>query len=193
MPTAILEGRVMSPFKPIGERARWRIVYDLLCKTPTGDVLTYEAIGEALGLDSESERHVIQMAVRRAAKEHEEADKRAIEVVPNKGYRVVEAPEHLRLARGHHKRASKSLVRGQSKVVHVDLGALEPDTRRAFEVVAAAFAAQIEFNKRFDLRQKRLEKAFEDIAARTDKTEQRTEQEIAELKARLARLEGEQT
>jgi hypothetical protein len=183
----------MSPFNPIGDRARWRTVYDLLRKTATGQVLTYEAIGEALELDPGSERHVIQMAVRRAAREHEEADNRAIESVPNKGYRVVEAPEHLRLARGHHKRASKSLVRGQSKVVHVDLGALEPETRRAFEVVAVAFAAQIEYNKTFDIRQKRLEKAFEDITARTDKTEQRTEQEIAELKARLARLEGEQT
>lgn len=172
MPAAVLEGRVMSPFKPIGDRARWRTVYDLLCKTPTGDVLTYEAIGAALGLDPESERHVIQMAVRRAAKEHEEADKRAIEVVPNAGYRVVEAPEHLRLARGHHKRASKSLVRGQSKVVNVPLGDLDPETRRAFEVVAVAFAAQIEYSRTLDMRQKRLEKAFEDITARTDKTEQ---------------------
>jgi hypothetical protein len=193
MPTATLEGRVMSPFQPIGDQARWHTVYALLIRTKTGDVLTYEAIGEALELDPKLERHAIQMAVRRAAKEHEEADNRAIESVPNKGYRVVEAPEHLRLARGHHRRASKALARGQSKVVHVDLGALDPETRRAFEVVASAFAAQIEFNKRFDVRQKRLEQAFEDIAARTDKTEQRTEQEIADLKARLARLEGEQT
>jgi len=182
----------MSPFQPIGEVARWQAVYALLRATKTGDVLTYEAIGEALDLDSKADRHAIQMAVRRAAKEHEEADKRAIEAVPNKGYRVVEAPEHLRLARGQSRRASRALVRGQSKAVNVDLGLLEPETRRAFEVVAAAFAAQIEFNKRFDIRQKRLEKAFEDIADRTDKTEQRTEQEIAELKARLARLEGEQ-
>lgn len=183
----------MSPFKPIGEVARWQAVYALLRATKTGDVLTYEAIGEALELDPKLERHAIQMAVRRAAKEHEEADKRAIEAVPNKGYRVVEAPEHLRLARGHHRRASKALVRGQSKAVNVDWAALDPEARRAFEVVVAAFAAQIEFNKRFDVRQKRLEQAFDAMAERTDKTEQRTEQEIAELKARLARLEGEQT
>lgn len=183
---------LMSPFKPIGDQARWQTVYALLVRTKTGDVLTYEAIAEALELDSKRDRHAIQMAMRRAAKEHEEADKRAIESVANKGYRVVEAPEHLRLARGHHRRASKALVRGQSKVVHVDLGALDPETRRAFEVVASAFAAQIEFNKRFDVRQQRLEKAFEDITERTDKTEARTEQEIAELKARLARLEGGQ-
>lgn len=182
----------MRPFQPAGDRARWRIVYDLLRNTGVGEVLTYEAIGEALSLDPEGDRHRIQMAIRRAAREYEVTDNHAIEAVANEGYRVVEAIRHLDLARGQAGRAKRALVRGQSKVVHVDLAALQPEARRAFEVVAAAFAAQIEFNKKFDLRQKRLEDAFDAIAARTDKAEQRTEQEIADLKARLAKLEGEQ-
>jgi hypothetical protein len=179
----------MAPFRPAGDRARWRIVYDLLRATETGSVLAYEVIGEALELDAESSRHVIQMAIRRAAKEHEEADLRAIEAVPNQGYRVVAAGEHLRLARGQSQRAGKALARGQSKVVHVDLSGLEPETRRAFEVVARAFAMQLEFNKRFHVRQDKLEDAVASMTERTD----RTEQEIADLRARLARLEGEQT
>lgn len=178
----------MSPFEPIGSQARWRTVYGLLCATATGDVLTYEAIGAALGLDPDSNRHAVQMAVRRAAKEHEENDRRAIEAVPNEGYRVVEAPEHLRLARGQQKRAGKALARGQSKVVHVDLSGMEPETRRAFEVVARAFAMQMDFNRRFDVRQAKLEETITSMSERTE----RTEQEIADLKARLARLEGEQ-
>lgn len=179
----------MSPFEPVGAKARWRIVYDLLRATGTGEVLSYERIGEALGLDHAADRHGIQMAVRRAAKEHEVNDRRAIEAVPNAGYRIVEAPEHLRLARGQQKRAGKALERGQSKVVHVDLSGLEPETRRAFEVVARAFAMQMDFNKRFDVRQKRLEESVDAMSERTE----RTEQEIADLKARLARLEGEET
>lgn len=179
----------MAPFQPAGDRARWRVVYELLRETQTGDVLTYGEIGAALGLDPDGERHALQMAVRRAAKEHEVADRRAIEAVPNVGYRVVEAPEHLRLARGQQKRAGKALERGHSKVVHVDLSGMEPETRHAFEVVARAFSMQMDFNRRFDVRQKRLE---ESLDAMTERTE-RTEQEIADLKARLARLEGDQT
>lgn len=178
----------MSPFQPAGEQARWRVVYDLLCKIETGGVLTYEQIGKALDLDVDADRHPIQMAMRRAAKEHEEADRRAVEAVPNEGYRVVEAPEHLRLARGQQKRAGRALARGQSKVVHVDLAGLAPDTRRAFEVVARAFAMQMDFNKRLDVRQAKLEQAVDAMSERTE----RTEQEIADLKARLARLEGDQ-
>jgi hypothetical protein len=178
----------MAPFQPAGARARWRVIYDLLRKLGPGDVLSYEQIGEALSLDPADDRHVIQMAVRRAGREYEEADGRALEAVPNEGYRIVNAPEHLRLAQGQQKRASKALARGHSKVVHVDMSGLEPETRHAFEVVARAFAMQMEFNKRFDVRQKRLEQSLDAMTERTD----RTEQEIADLKARLARLEGEQ-
>lgn len=178
----------MSPFRPAGDRARWRVVYDLLLSTKTGGVLTYEQIGAALDLDVDGDRHAIQMAMRRAAKEHEEADRRAIEAVPNAGYRVVEAPEHLRLARGQQKRAGKALARGQSKVVHVDLSGMEPQTRQAFEFVARAFAMQMDVIKRLNVGHSKLEQAVTNMSERTE----RTEQEIADLKARLARLEGEQ-
>lgn len=179
----------MALFQPRGERARWRVIYDMLRGSAVDDVITYERLGEALGLDPGADRHVIQMAMRRAAREHEVSDKRAIDVIPNTGYLIVQAPEHLRLARRHQKKSSKALERGQSKVVNVDLSGLEPETRRAFEVVARAFAMQVDFNRRFDVRQAKLEQA---VSAMTERTE-RTEEEIAELKARLARLEdGEQ-
>jgi hypothetical protein len=175
----------MAPFEPVGQRARWKIVYGLLTAAETGTVVTYEEIGAALGLDPGKDRHTIQMAVRRAARQHEVADKRALDVVPNSGYMVVHAQEHLRLARKHQSKGSRSLARGQSKVVNVDLSELDPETRRAFEVVAVAFKAQVEFIRRLDVRQARLEDAVNSMTQRTE----RTELEIDDLKARLARLE----
>ena len=177
----------MAPLQPAGERARWRTVYDLLRKAATGEVITYERLAEALGLDAEADRHTIQMAVRRAAREHEVSDDRALDVIPNTGYVIVPAADHLRLARRHQKRADKSLARGHSKVVHVDMSGMEPDIRNAFEVMARAFALQMDFNKRFNVRQSRLEDAVNTMSERTE----RTEAEIAELKARLARLEAD--
>lgn len=175
----------MAAFRPIGDQARWRIVYEKLVATETGGVITYEEIADALELDAKDDRHAIQMAVRRAGREHEEVDKRAIEAVPNVGYRMVEAPEHLRLARGHQKKASTALRNGHSKVVNVDLSGLEPETRHAFEVVARAFALQMDFNRRMDVRQRQLEDNIGSIADRAA----RSEEEIAELRARLERLE----
>ncbi|BBC66956.1 hypothetical protein MMRN_38520 [Mycobacterium marinum] len=116
----------MSPFEPAGAVARWRVLYDLLGERTVGDVLTYDTMAEALELDPVKDRHTIQVAMRRAAKELEQEDKHALEPVQNVGYRIVEPEEHLKLARQHQRRSSRALVRGHSKVVNVDLSSVDP-------------------------------------------------------------------
>jgi hypothetical protein len=175
----------VTPFEPLGDKARWRIIYDLLARCSVGATVKYDDIATALGLDPDVDRHTIQLAMRRASREYEARDRRALEAVPNVGYRVVEAEEHLRLARGQQKRSTRALARGHSKVVNVDLTGVQPDVRRAFEAVAMAFTMQLDFNRRTDVRQARLEKSLDQISERHD----HSEEEIAELKKRLARLE----
>jgi hypothetical protein len=152
-----------------------------------GDVVSYAEMGDALGLSPDGDRHSIQMALRRAAREYEVTDNRALEAVPNKGYRVVEPKEHLVLARQHQRKAGRSLDRGRSKVEHVDLAGTDIETRRAFEVVAQAFALQADFNRRLDIRQEKLE---QQVAA-AQSAQQHTGKELADLRARLERLERE--
>lgn len=175
----------MSPFEPVGEIARWRVLYELLQKLSVGDVLTYDAMAESLDLDPEGDRHTIQVAMRRASKELEEENKHATEAVPNIGYRIVESEEHLGLAQRQQRKSSKALVRGHSKVVNVDLSDVDPEVRKAFQVMASAFAMQMEFNRRTDVRQRKLEDALGTV--REEST--RTSDEVAELRARLDRLE----
>ena len=176
----------MSPFEPVGETARWRLIYSALQTKNVDDVITYEEMADLLQLDPTDNKHTIQVAMRRAAIELEKVDKHAVEAVINVGYRIVEPEEHLRLAKGHQRRSSKALARGQSKVVNVDLSSVDPEVRNAFQVVASAFAMQMEFNRRTDIRQKKLEESLD--AVRQQST--RTDEEVAELKARLDRLEG---
>ena len=175
----------MSPFEPVGETARWRIIYNTLQQRKVDDVLTYEEMAKLLELDATADKHVIQVAMRRAAIELETVDKHAVEAVVNVGYRIVEPEEHLRLAKYQQRRSSRALVRGQSKVVNVDLSNVDPEVRQAFQVVASAFAMQMEFNRRTDIRQKKLEESL----AAVRETSTRTEDEVAELRARLERLE----
>lgn len=177
----------MTPFEALGDRARWRIVYeDVLMDAAEDFVVTYERLGEVLDLDPVDDRHAIQMAVRRAAKELEEADKHALDAVPNVGYRVVKAVEHMELARRQQRRSHRALASGKSKVVNVDMTGLEPEARKAFEVMARAFAMQMDFNRRMDVRQRNLESATKAVTER----QERSEAEIAELRERLARLEN---
>lgn len=172
----------MSPFIPVGDRARWRILYDLLATKELGDTITYKEMGAALDI---TDRHALQMAFRRAAKRYETENNRAVEAIENVGYRIVEPNEHLRLAKNHQRKSGKSLERGQSKVIHVDMNGLEPEVRKAFEITARAFAILLDYNRRLDMRQDRLESALDSMTTRHE----RTEGEVAELKERLAKLE----
>lgn len=175
----------MNHFEPVGETARWRTLYDMLQAADVGGVLTYEAMAEALSLHAVNDRHIIQMAMRRAARELEIVDKHAVTSVRNVGYRVVRPDEHVVLARGQQRRSTRALARGHSKVVNVDLNGLSPEVRQLTEATMRAFSMQLEFNRRTDVRQRRLEDAVTSMGQRAEKTED----EIAELRTRLARLE----
>lgn len=182
----------MSPFEPAGEQARWKLIYKILKATPVDGLVTYEQLGEALELDPDKDRHAIQMAVRRAAQEYEQSDKRALDAVPNEGYRVVKAGEHLDLAKRHGRKAGKSLQRGHSKAVNVDLSEVEdPEVRRALELTAQAFSLQMDFNRRFAVRQEQLEATVREITDTQTADRERSADEVAKLRERIERLERE--
>jgi hypothetical protein len=180
----------VSPFTPIGPTARWKAVYaDVLLKKTRGQTATYAEIGKVLDLDPESDRHTIQMSVRRAAQELLRENDTALEAVNNVGYRLVQPDEHSGLAKKQQRRAKKSLQRGHDQVVHVDFSKMDPEARKAVEVMANAFAMQLEFNRRLDVRQQNLEKAVGAVVTRQEKSEQEIQELREELERRLAALE----
>jgi hypothetical protein len=173
-------------FQPAGAEARWRTLYRVLSAAPTGETITYETLAAALNLPPDCDRGMIFGALRRAAQEHEELDKRAIESVRGVGYRVVHAADHLHLAHKHNQRASTQLELGISKVVNVDLSDVDPEIRKAFEAVASGLLQQREIGYRMENRQRRQARA---LAVVTQKQE-RTAEDVNELKRRLAESEN---
>lgn len=172
-------------FEPIGDRARWRVLYDLLRELDVGHTVAYETLADALELHADEDRTTIQLAMRRAAKEYLEVDKRSVKAVPGIGYEIVSEEGKLGLARLHQKKAGRSLQRGQSQVVHVDFNGMEPEVRKAFEVMAGAFAAQLDYTRRLDVRQRNLEEAVDAVTQRSDATDAA----VVELQRRLDALE----
>lgn len=175
----------MSNFEPVGERARWLVVYDLLVASEINGIVTYEEMATALGLDPDKDRLTLQGAMRRAAKEHEVLDKRAVTAVPNRGYRVVEPQEHLGLARRQQVRSTRALKRGHSKAVNVDMSKIEPEARKALEMVAGVIALQMDFNRRAEHKLAAHDRAIKSLNEATE----RTEKERQDILDRLQKLE----
>lgn len=178
------------PFTPLAGRSRWEILYGVLVKHGVGDLIPYEELGGALDLDAVKDRHTIQLAMRRAGREYLRRDERALIAVPNEGYRVVRADEQVGLAQGRQRRARVQLARGQDLATYVDTSELSPEQRRVFEVMAVAFGMQMEVMRRLDVRQRRLEEALATMAARVETTEERTDDQVRDLRERLERLES---
>lgn len=176
----------MSPFKPAGERARWRIAFELLRMTETGSILTYEKLGEALGLHPRTNRQKIQQAVKTAEKRFLEDDKRAIEPVVNEGYRVVDARGHLVLARTHQLKSTRELDRGHAVATNIDFNGVDPNVRRALEMTAEGLTMLLEHNQRFEAKQAKFEEALASVSVSVE----RNEAELAELRSRMDKLEA---
>lgn len=171
----------MSPFEPRDGVAVWSILYDRLSAASINDVVTYTELSELIDAD----RAAVQSAVRRAAKELSSIDKRALVAVPNVGYRVIAPEEHLTLAKRHQAKSGRALKRGYSAAVDVDLSDVDPEVRKALGIVAQAFSMQMEFNRRTDVRQRKLEKQLDSMIPKVA----RNEAELAELRERMEKLE----
>ena len=174
-----------APFTPVGNRARWRVIYDALANLEPGDVLTYGRAAELLDLHEDRDRHAIQEAVRRAGTENERVNKRVIEPVRNIGYRVIRAAEHAGIAKRFQRKSVVAIRAGASKVVNVRLDELDQPQRNAVAAMAALFARQEAAIAAIDVRQKNVE----DVVAVTTRKVDRNEAEVAELRARLEALE----
>jgi hypothetical protein len=115
---------VSARFAPKGEKPEWQMVYDeLLATADFGDVITYAMLEETLGRPFAPNRGPLY----RAREQLGELRKRWLEAVPNVGYRVVDAAEHVRLAATHKLKGRRQYGRMLKVMQVTDLTRLGPD------------------------------------------------------------------
>jgi len=159
--------------------AQWRIVYDAVAALNIGDTVTYEQLSEMLGRPFADDRGPIY----RAMTELERENRRTLDVVPRVGYRVVDAPEHEKLARRHHKRSRRQLKKAHSKLASADRARLTPEERAKFDALELTVSRHEDMIRRLDSRVEKHETAIKDNRRTTKELEAR----VDELAERLAR------
>ena len=172
-------------FTPINEVSRRQQLVDLIADAHPGTVIGYDELGELFGIE---DRNAIQRAVNGAKSSVEKNTKRALEAVPNKGYRVVDASEHYGLAIHHQRKGRKQLRRAMSKVNNVELGELTQDQRTVVIAARVALAAQADFERRADLKYANRQETERHMKEQSEKVD-RSESEVKALMDRIERLE----
>jgi hypothetical protein len=162
------------PFKPKGELAQWRIVYRLLQEAEQDSTLTYDQLGEALDLDPVTDRHRIQVAVRRASKQLLEVDSRATEVVLEVGYKLVPAERQIPLAGQQVERASRALDRGSALTTHIRMNELDPHEQQIVQTMAVGFAQVAEWARQLNKRVESHDGRLADVEAELKRLRERS-------------------
>lgn len=151
------------PFLPKGETAQWRVIYRLLKDTKVGETVTYQTLAAAIEVNEGTDRHRVQDAARKAGRHLLQVDDRAIEVVPEVGYRVVEAPRQIAMAGNQMERASRSLDRGHELTTHIRMDELSPQERQVVQAMALGFAQVAEWARQIGRRVEDHEGRLSDI------------------------------
>lgn len=165
------------PFKPRGETAQWRIVYDAFRGANEGDTITYEQLADRLNLDARRDRHRIQAAARKAAAKLLETDHRAVDVQAETGYLVVPAKQHIALAGKQIERASHHLDRGKDLTTYVQLDDLTDRERGIIQAMLLGFSQVGEYVRQIGARTEAHDGQLGEHAGR-----------LADIEAELARL-----
>jgi len=169
-------------FKPLSEHSRREMMLSLFATAEYGSTIPYDTLSEVLKVH---DRLILQQAVNSAKPALERLHNKAVVVVRNVGYRVALPSEHLGLARNHQNKSRRALRRGHSKVVNVDMNQLTQGERAAVQIAATTLALQIDYMRRNDLRVSRLEETATLVQGQSE----RAMDEVAELRARLEKLE----
>lgn len=171
-----------SPFEPVGEKARWEPVYALFKGRSVGDLITYEQLTKATGVDFKINRHGLSKAVRLL----EEREQRTIVCVRNQGYAIAPASAHETLAKARRKRAKTQIKRAVSLATNVKKAELTPEQLKRLEDTEVTLRAHSDMLGRVERRVERQELTLK--AVRRD-TKAATASN-AELTERMQRLEA---
>lgn len=151
------------PFQPTGEVANWRTVYTAFREAEVGQTVSYEELGAALSLDPGHDRHRIQAAARRAVKQLLVTDDRAVETVPDVGYRIADATRQIPMAGQQVERATRALDKGKELTTHIRLDELAEPERQIVHGMAMMFAQVGEWARQINRRVETHEDRLGDI------------------------------
>lgn len=161
-----------SPSRPDGRSDR-RVVVELVADGEPDTTFTYAELIEALseGLDEPVARPRVYRAVKQANKTLLRERKRYLQVVPNTGYKMLRAEEHLPVALNKKNTAETYMRRGAELLDHVQLGELSADMRKAVEGNRLMFAGLIGAIQHSAQRHAKSEALIADLQQRVDKLE----------------------
>ncbi|SIJ95529.1 Uncharacterised protein [Mycobacteroides abscessus subsp. abscessus] len=172
-------------FESISDKSRRQTVVDLFADVEPGQVVPYDFLEAALGLDRAMTQGVVNQAKSGIQREHQ----KSLVAVRNVGYQVIEPQSHIRLAQDHQRKGRRQTRKALMAVENTDYDKLDEADRLRFDVAVGVIKTLVQWERRADLRYASREK-LDAFVAKQDSRNERTDNEVSELRDRLSRVES---
>lgn len=170
----------MEPFRPIREdgRSNRRVIFELVRGAEPETLFSYDDLTAALnaGLPPDRaglERKHIYQAVRLANKDLLREEKRYLQVVEGRGYKVCRASEHLPVALQKKRTAEHYFQHGIEVLRHVRMDELDDNQRRLHEGQLMILSGLYESVRVADVQRQRQEGVIQEILGRMKRIEEK--------------------
>ena len=110
----------------------WHELYDTYKNTEYDTIITYDQLSKTIGFNILEKRYIIEAFKRVMLRQNN----KALENIPNKGYRIVMPNEHTRLASREVKRAERRLRKGVELSLCVDFEKLNQREQAQLTLIA---------------------------------------------------------
>jgi hypothetical protein len=178
----------MGDFEPKGTVAEWRMLYELLRAKDYGELAAFEELDAALGRDFRANRSPIGRARREL-----HGDRKTLITVRGVGYRIAESREHADNAAARQREAIRKLIAALAELASANRNRLTPAECNLCDSMEWNTAGALERVKRLEDRQARVEIKIEATAERVSDLEYARKEDLAEIRAELARLQQART
>jgi len=145
------------------------VVLDMAKAATPGSILTYEAIIEALSIDSADraiDKAVASHAARAASQSLLRTDSRCLIAIRGQGYRVSIGSDHHGVALDRYTRADAQLHRGVQVLAHVRRDEMSPNQLIAHDGTMLVMGALVQMTSATRKRQDRIETILARIAGK---------------------------
>lgn len=175
-------------FEKKGEKSQKTLVLEAFESAQSGEVVSYEKLGEILKMNPSTQRTHIQSVVNATKKSLLDKQSKGLEAVPNEGYRIIAPNEHVSLAQKHQGKVSRSLKRAKNTVDRADFNKLTEVEKNLVLAAGRALGFQQEQIRKLDIRQQKLEQVLSAFIPAQQEVNAEVKSEIQKLNDRLAEL-----
>lgn len=165
------------------DQAQWRYLYNLMDGKTPGSIVTYDDMAAAFPEPFDKDRH--RPVITKAGDHLLREQRRAIRAVPNVGYRIITADEHLGAAHDRRLRSKRQAGKSRKLLKFARRDEMTPEVAAKVDALQQRMSDLESRLTRSERRQEELDRTIKAVTRKQSDEQQETAQRVLRLEQAL--------